>query len=235
MMLAILKTRFSEHKELHPDLEWSEVERRLREVPAAIAVLQRMEESGGEPDTIGYDAETGKLIFCDCAKESPAGRRSLCYDEKALQGRAKNPPSGSAERKAKEIGVLMMTEELYRRLQSLGSFDLKTSSWIATPDDIRSQGGALFCERRYNTVFTFHNGADTTGQIPTIQCVDSEGIFLSEYRTGRGNQNHGLCLGLRAAIRREYPIWLMFVLQACNRRLRSGMNVQLNERSTNPD
>ena len=89
MMLAILKTRFSEHKELHPDLEWSEVERRLREVPAAIAVLQRMEESGGEPDTIGYDAETGKLIFCDCAKESPAGRRSLCYDEKALQGRAK--------------------------------------------------------------------------------------------------------------------------------------------------
>ena len=112
MMLAILKTRFSEHKELHPDLEWSEVERRLREVPAAIAVLQRMEESGGEPDTIGYDAETGKLIFCDCAKESPAGRRSLCYDEKALQGRAKNPPSGSAERKAKEIGVSMMTEEL---------------------------------------------------------------------------------------------------------------------------
>ena len=219
MMLAILKTRFSEHKELHPDLEWSEVERRLREVPAAIAVLQRMEESGGEPDTIGYDAETGKLIFCDCAKESPAGRRSLCYDEKALQGRAKNPPSGSAERKAKEIGVSMMTEELYRRLQSLGSFDLKTSSWIATPDDIRSQGGALFCERRYNTV----------------QCVDSEGIFLSEYRTGRGNQNHGLCLGLRAAIRREYPIWLMFVLQACNRRLRSGRNVQLKERSTNPD
>ena len=138
MMLAILKTRFSEHKELHPDLEWSEVERRL-----------------------GYDAETGKLIFCDCAKESPAGRRSLCYDEKALQGRAKNPPSGSAERKAKEIGVSMMTEELYRRLQSLGSFDLKTSSWIATPDDIRSQGGALFCERRYNTVFTFHNGADS--------------------------------------------------------------------------
>ena len=132
MMLAILKTRFSEHKELHPDLEWSEVERRLREVPAAIAVLQRMEESGGEPDTIGYDAETGKLIFCDCAKESPAGRRSLCYDEKALQGRAKNPPSGSAERKAKE-----------------------------TPDDIRGQGGALFCERRYNTVFTFHNGADS--------------------------------------------------------------------------
>ena len=161
MMLELLKARFSEHKELHPDLEWPEVERRLREAPAAIAVLQRMEESGGEPDTIGYDTQTRKLIFCDCAKESPVGRRSLCYDEKALHGRTKNPPSGSAERKAKEIGVSMMTEELYRRLQSLDSFDLKTSSWIATPDDIRSKGGALFCERRYDTVFTFHNGADS--------------------------------------------------------------------------
>ena len=148
MMLELLKARFSEHKGLHPDLEWLEVEQRLRVFPDAIAVLQKMEESGGEPDTIGYDEKTGKLIFCDCAKESPSGRRSLCYDEKALQGRAKNPPSSSAERKAKEIGVSLMTEELYR-------------SWIATPDDIRSKGGALFCERRYDTVFTFHNGADS--------------------------------------------------------------------------
>ena len=161
MMLELLKARFSEHKGLHPDLEWLEVEQRLRVFPDAIAVLQKMEESGGEPDTIGYDEKTGKLVFCDCAKESPSGRRSLCYDEKALQGRTKNPPSSSAERKAKEIGVSLMTEELYRRLQSLGSFDLKTSSWIATPDDIRSKGGALFCERRYDTVFTFHNGADS--------------------------------------------------------------------------
>ena len=152
-MIELLKARFSEHKGLHPDLEWAEVEHRLRAFPAAIAVLQKMEESGGEPDTIGYDEKTGKLIFCDCAKESPSGRRSLCYDEKALQGRAKNPPAGSA--------VSLMTEELYHRLQSLGSFDLKTSSWIATPDDIRSEGGALFCERRYDTVFTFHNGADS--------------------------------------------------------------------------
>ena len=150
MMLELLKARFSEHKGLHPDLEWLEVEQRLRVFPDAIAVLQKMEESGGEPDTIGYDEKTGKLIFCDCAKESPSGRRSLCYDEKALQGRAKNPPSSSAERKAKEIGVSLMTEELYRRLQR-----------IATPDDIRSKGGALFCERRYDTVFTFHNGADS--------------------------------------------------------------------------
>ena len=160
-MIELLKARFSEHKERHSDLEWLEVEQRLRAFPAAIAVLQKMEESGGEPDTMGYDVKTGKLIFCDCAKESPVGRRSLCYDEKALRGRAKNPPAGSAERKAREIGVSLMTEELYRRLQSLGSFDLKTSSWIATPDDIRSKGGALFCERRYDTVFTFHNGADS--------------------------------------------------------------------------
>ena len=100
-MLEIIKARFSEHMELHPDLEWSELERRLREAPKAVEVLQRMEKSGGEPDTIGYDEKTGKLIFCDCSKESPTGRRSLCYDEKALQGRTKNPPAGSAERKAK--------------------------------------------------------------------------------------------------------------------------------------
>ena len=109
MMLEILKMRFLDHEELHPDLEWSEVERRLLKAPEAIAVLQRMEESGGEPETIGYDGKTGKLIFCDCAKESPARRRSLCYDEKALQGRRKNPPSGSAEQKAKEIGVSLLS------------------------------------------------------------------------------------------------------------------------------
>ena len=161
MITEILKNRFCQNMTRHPDLEWAFVEDRLNENKEVLEVLKRMEESGGEPDTMGYDVKTGKLIFCDFAKESPVGRRSLCYDEKALQGRTKNPPSGSAERKAKEIGVSMMTEELYRRLQSLDSFDLKTSSWIATPDDIRSKGGALFCERRYDTVFTFHNGADS--------------------------------------------------------------------------
>ena len=144
-MLEILKARFQDNMNLHMELSWLDVEKRLLEHPGSMDVLRRMEESGGEPDTIGYDEKTGKLIFCDCAKESPSGRRSLCYDEKAL----------------KEIGVLIMTEELYRRLQSLGEFDLKTSSWIATPDDIRDKGGALFCERRYGTVFTFHNGADS--------------------------------------------------------------------------
>ena len=161
MMLELLKARFSEHKELHPELEWIEVENRLRAFPDAVAVLQKMEESGGEPDTIGYDEKTGKLIFCDCAKESPAGRRSLCYDEKALQGRAKNPPAGSAMGMAREIGASLLTEELYRRLQTLGEFDLKTSSWVQTPEEIRQRGGAIFCERRYGAVFTFHNGADS--------------------------------------------------------------------------
>ena len=120
-----------------------------------------MEESGGEPDTIGFDAATGKLIFCDCAAESPVGRRSLCYDDEALRKRTKNPPAGSAAGKAREMGVSLMTETLYRRLQSLGAFDLKTSSWIATPEEIRQKGGALFCECRYGAVFTFHNGADS--------------------------------------------------------------------------
>ena len=160
-VLEILKNRFEEHPERHQELSWNDVESRLREAPDAVAILRRMEESGGEPDTTGFDKETGKLIFCDCAKESPAERRSLCYDEEALRKRVKNPPAGSAEKMAVEIGVSLMTEELYRRLQSLGEFDLKTSSWIMTPDNVRRLGGALFCERRYGTVFTFHNGADS--------------------------------------------------------------------------
>ena len=160
-MLERLKTRFQENRMLHPELDWAYVEKRLREEPSALEILQRMEESGGEPDTIGFDEETGKLIFCDCARESPAGRRSLCYDEDARKKRARNPPADSAERKAQELGVSLLTEALYRRLQSLGEFDLKTSSWIQTPEEIRQKGGALFCERRYGTVFTFHNGADS--------------------------------------------------------------------------
>ena len=160
-MLELLKKRFHENMTRHPGLDWKTVEQRLREDPDALEVLRRMEESGGEPDTVGFDDETGKLIFCDCAKETPAGRRSLCYDDEALRKRAKNPPSGSAVHEAETAGVKLMTEALYRRLQTLGEFDLKTSSWIATPPEIRKLGGALFCERRYGTVFTFHNGADS--------------------------------------------------------------------------
>lgn len=160
-MLQILKARFLENSSLHPGLEWGDAEKRLLADAHALDVLRRMEQSGGEPDTIGFDAETGKLIFCDCSAESPAGRRSLCYDDEALSKRTKNPPAGSALGMARTIGASMLTEELYRRLQSLGQFDLKTSSWVKTPEEIRRRGGAIFCERRYGTVFTFHNGADS--------------------------------------------------------------------------
>ena len=160
-MLTILKTRFLENMTRHPGMDWADVERRLLQDPDALEILRRMEETGGEPDVIGFADDGERLLFCDCAPESPAGRRSLCYDEAALLARKKNPPAGSAERQAKELGVALMTESLYRRLQTLGEFDLKTSSWIATPDAIRSKGGALFCERRYGEVFVFHNGADS--------------------------------------------------------------------------
>ncbi len=160
-MLEVLKKRFEENQNRHPDLVWTLVEQRLKEHPEQLEILKRMEETGGEPDTIGVDENTGKLIFCDCSTETPKGRRSLCYDDEALRKRKNNPPSGSAVHQAEEIGVQLMTEELYRRLQELGQFDTKTSSWIATPDSIRTQGGALFCERRYGAVFTFHNGAES--------------------------------------------------------------------------
>ena len=160
-MLTILEARFREHMERHPDMSWETVAKRLSEKTDALETLRRMEESGGEPDVIGVEESTGELLFCDCAKESPSGRRSLCYDEEALKKRTKNPPAGSAVKQAQEIGAMLMPEEMYRRLQTLGEFDLKTSSWIATPESIRALGGALFCERRYGEVFTFHNGADS--------------------------------------------------------------------------
>ena len=161
MMIEILKNRFYQNTTRHPDLEWGSVEARLNENKEVLETLRLMEESGGEPDIIGIDETSGKFIFCDCSRESPAGRRSLCYDDEALKKRKKNPPAGSAAHQAAEMGVSLLTEKLYRRLQELGPVDQKTSSWIATPDDIRSKGGALFCERRYDTVFIFHNGADS--------------------------------------------------------------------------
>ena len=160
-MINILKNRFNENRMRHPHLEWEYVEARLSENIEVLDILKQMEESGGEPDTIGIDETSGKLIFCDCSAETPAGRRSLCYDNEALRKRKKSPPAGSAMQQAQEMGVSLLTEDLYRRLQESGSYDLKTSSWIATPDEIRSKGGALFCERRYGTVFVFHNGAES--------------------------------------------------------------------------
>lgn len=160
-MIGILKKRFLENMSRHPDLSWEEAEGLLMSDKRALETLERMEETGGEPDTIGRDRESGKLIFLDCSAETPAGRRSLCYDDEALKKRKKNPPSGSALSMARDMGCSLLTEDLYRRLQETGEFDLKTSSWIAAPEEIRSLGGALFCERRYGRVFTFHNGADS--------------------------------------------------------------------------
>ncbi|MBQ2307080.1 MAG: DUF4256 domain-containing protein [Clostridia bacterium] len=160
-MIEILKRRFLDNMYRHPELSWSDAEKRLRADHVVLSILRRMEESGGEPDIIGVDDVAGKLIYCDCSKETPAARRSLCYDDEALQKRTKNPPAGSAVQQAGEIGAKLLTEALYRKLQQTGEYDLKTSSWIFTPEDIRQKGGALFCERRYGTVFTFHNGADS--------------------------------------------------------------------------
>lgn len=160
-MLEILKSRFEKNMARHPGLAWEQAEKRLQGNDAALAALLRMEETGGEPDVIGLAGDGEGILFCDCAKETPAGRRSLCYDDEALQKRTKNPPAGSAVAQAKAMGVQLTTEELYYRLQALGEFDLKTSSWIAAPAEIRQKGGALFCERRYGRVFTFHNGADS--------------------------------------------------------------------------
>ena len=160
-MLEILKDRFFANMARHEGVQWEDVAERLSRDPKALEILKAMEDSGGEPDTIGFEEGSGTLIFCDCAKESPAGRRSLCYDDEALLKRKNNPPSGSALHQAQEMGLELMPEALYRRLQEFGEFDLKTSSWIATPDEIRQKGGALFCERRYGVVFTFHNGADS--------------------------------------------------------------------------
>ena len=160
-MLETLKKRFDENINRHPNIKWEDVKNRLDEKPEALETLKKMEETGGEPDVLDMDDSTGEIIFCDCSKETPIGRRSLCYDEEALLKRKKNPPTGSAMNQAKELGVELMNEELYRTLQKTGEYDLKTSSWIATPAEIRKLGGALFAERRYGAVFTFHNGADS--------------------------------------------------------------------------
>ena len=159
-MIKRLKERFEKNMNRHPDIAWDQVEARLRENPEVLEKLRKMEETGGQPDVIGTD-ENGKFIFCDCSPETPAGRRSLCYDDEALRKRIKNPPASSAMHQANEMGIELLDEEMYSKLQKLGQFDLKTSSWIATPEEFRKLGGALFAERRYGRVFFFHNGADS--------------------------------------------------------------------------
>jgi len=160
-LLKTLKTRFGEHASRHAGIAWTEVEARLARDPSALSALLAMERSGGEPDVIGRDEDSGQFIFCDCAPESPAGRRSLCYDGEALAARKENKPKGSAVAMAAKMGVDLLTEEQYRKLQRLGAFDTKTSSWVRTPADVRSLGGAVFCDRRYGRVFVYHNGAES--------------------------------------------------------------------------
>jgi hypothetical protein len=159
--LSVLKARFEKNMNRHKGLEWANVLTKLESNPEKLWSLSEMERTGGEPDLIGYDKTTGEYIFQDCSEESPKGRRSLCYDGEALDSRKENKPENSAIEMAATIGIEVLTEEQYRELQNLGNFDMKTSSWVKTPPGIRKLGGALFCDRRYNTVFVYHNGAES--------------------------------------------------------------------------
>lgn len=156
-----LAERFRAHPDRHPGVTWDTVAARLASRPAALTTLQSMDASGGEPDVTAVDAKTGVITFTDCSVDSPAGRRSLCYDRQALDARKEAKPAGSAVEAAAAMGAELLTEAQYRALQELGAFDVKTSSWIATPPGIRALGGALFCDRRYDQVFTYHNGAQS--------------------------------------------------------------------------
>ncbi|MGE0141950.1 MAG: DUF4256 domain-containing protein [Planctomycetota bacterium] len=160
-LFEILEARFEKHRQRHAALNWAFVRDRLAARAKAVLALDAMEASGGEPDVIRSDEGSGEIIFCDCAAESPIGRRSLCYDDAALAARKANPPSGSALAMTVAMGIELLDEDQYRYLQTLGQFDRKTSSWVRTPEDVRSRGGALFCDRRYGRVFTYHNGAES--------------------------------------------------------------------------
>lgn len=160
-LLSVLKTRFEKNMNRHEGLEWTKVQAKLEANTDKMWSLNEMERTGGEPDVVGYDEKTGEYIFYDCSAQSPGGRRSLCYDREALESRKEHKPENSAMDMADAMGIEILTEEQYRDLQQLGNFDTKTSSWVKTPSDIRELGGALFCDRRYNTVFVYHNGAES--------------------------------------------------------------------------
>ena len=160
-LLDALKARFARYTKRHEGLAWTEVQSRLEASPAKLWSLSAMEGTGGEPDVVGRDRGTGEFIFVDCSAQSPKGRRSVCYDRAALDGRKENKPKTSAMDMAAEMGIQLLSEEQYRALQAVGEFDTTTSSWISTPADVRELGGALFCDRRYGRVFLYHNGAES--------------------------------------------------------------------------
>jgi hypothetical protein len=160
-LLKALKARFEKNLHRHKDLEWANVQAKLETNPEKLWSLNEMERSGGEPDVVEHDQKTDEYIFYDCSAESPKGRRSVCYDREALESRKQHKPENSAMEMATDMGVELLTEEQYRELQKLGNFDLKTSSWVQTPANIRKLGGAIFCDRRYDTVFVYHNGAES--------------------------------------------------------------------------
>jgi hypothetical protein len=160
-LLGTLKTRFEKNMNRHQGLEWAKVQAKLEANPEKLWSLHEMERTGGEPDVAGQDRKTGEIIFYDCSAESPAGRRNVCYDREALEARKEHKPGDSAMNMASTMGIELLSEEQYQELQKLGKFDLKTSSWVKTPAEIRKLGGALFCDRRYEHVFVYHNGADS--------------------------------------------------------------------------
>lgn len=160
-LINTLQARFEENTSRHEGLYWANVQAKLEAKMEKLWSLHEMEATGGEPDVVGYDANTDEFIFYDCSAESPKGRRSLCYDREAWEARKNHKPENTAMDVAKDIGIELLTEEQYRHLQELGKFDLKTSSWVQTPDNIRKLGGAIFCDRRYDMVFMYHNGADS--------------------------------------------------------------------------
>lgn len=160
-LMQILELRFEENMERHQNIMWEEVLKKITNVPDKIWALNEMEKTGGEPDVIGFDKKTNEYIFCDCSEETPIGRRNLCYDREALEKRKKFKPDNSAIDMANQMGIEILNEEEYKYLQEIGQFDLKTSSWIKTPSEIRKLGGAIFGDRRYNRTFIYHNGADS--------------------------------------------------------------------------
>lgn len=160
-LIQTLEDRFAKGARRHAGIDWKSVRARLEARPEKVQALHEMELTGGEPDVVGYEDKTGEFVFYDCSPETPAGRRSICYDRKALDSRKENKPKASAVEMAASIGIEMLTEEQYRGLQELGEFDRKTSSWVMTPAKIRDLGGALFCDRRYDHVFVYHNGAES--------------------------------------------------------------------------